>query len=173
LQTRMRLFCLTELNDSESMWGLYADSNKGIALGFHTNLLERYWKCLLAKVVYDDTFPVMFDVDELMRHIILGHPGNGMIADAATNLCCTKSRQWDKEEEWRTYSVAERGTKALSSLIRVPDNALAEVYFGCDCPQSVRSRVMEYCRKNYSHMLWYYEMVRDKTKRGLVPNRIS
>ena len=37
----MRVFCLSELDDSVLMWSHYADQHQGVVLGFDTEAMEQ------------------------------------------------------------------------------------------------------------------------------------
>jgi len=100
--------CFTETNDNLLMWSHYADRGTGMCLEFSTSD-ELFRKA--KPVVYSDSIPAI-SADELLID---------KNYSKATELYCTKSKDWSYEREWRAFHKTA-GTKfgyAASSLTAV------------------------------------------------------
>jgi hypothetical protein len=95
---QMRVLCFSEINDSILMWSHYADSHKGVCLGFERtadpdNGLGNYGVSI--PVVYrDDNALQSFQPLELDQK-------------ATSKILTTKSLVWCYEKEWRLISRPE------------------------------------------------------------------
>lgn len=111
---QMRVLCFSQIRDSILMWSHYADSHKGVCLGFERNSdpdngLGNYGVCI----------PVVYRSDNSLqsfRPLELDHK-------ATSKILTTKSLAWSYEHEWRLIS------KPDSPEIDYPA-PLREVIFG-------------------------------------------
>lgn len=146
---RFGVFSMAESHSNLLMWSHYADSHKGICVGFRVDslLLQTGIYALtrpdlsiqLQKVDYEQTIPtwnIFTDGTEREREMI------------AKSLK-TKSIDWDYEKEWRLFlhaiprrsrgQVEDRERAILENrerTMRLPDDAISEVYLGLQmCPE--------------------------------------
>jgi len=69
---RMRVLCLSETQNSVLMSSHYADSHRGIILGFDSGLLENHYRRPLRHVEYQPGLPEVLEVDAYHRHLLFG-----------------------------------------------------------------------------------------------------
>ena len=118
---------MTEKNDNMLMWSHYADSHRGICLGFeHRMSMEAIELACAMKVSYDSQRPSM--------NAML--PAQGQ--DVINKLLLTKSEDWSYEVEWRLIhqDVGER-------LRPYPTSALTEIIFGIRTSEKDKLRVRD------------------------------
>lgn len=99
--TRFGVCCLTEKCDNVLMWAHYADNHEGVCFEFNlsghlanaTINTKGHRRCF----PFEFTRPVKYQDD---------YPywewGDG---DLFTGACCTKSKEWEYEKEWRALMV--------------------------------------------------------------------
>ena len=132
-QQTIKFCCLSEVIDSPAMWGLYAADESGFALAydFKTNSLSspvvngRVRNCSLFPIIYsDERFEVSSDyIQYLLTYriwsIVLNNSGyvnympqaasfllNSLVCPdmfMATKIALHKSREWEREAEWRLF----------------------------------------------------------------------
>ena len=103
--------CFSEKKDVILMWAHYGDCYQGFCLEFRTDI-EPFNK--LKKVQYTVEIPRINIVSCLIEKNF----------DHITHLYCTKSLNWQYEQEWRLFHQ-EAGT-----LYHYPAKALKAIYFG-------------------------------------------
>ena len=142
----MRILCLCERPDVPAMWGLYADSNKGVALRFDS--LPAYdppW--LLAKPVnYSDTLPRFLRSDAIME---AGLAGPQALFD---DLCYSKGTDWSHEREWRVLCFASVGEHGLTSDWRFSPQTLTEIILGPRISVQDRQDISALLSADFSHV---------------------
>ena len=148
---KMGVICFTELRDNILMWSHYADSHKGICLGFcgKSNISKislegnDLYKISeggdIFKVWYDDEYP---EPDMAQTWHILG----------SAKILVTKHKGWDYEEEWR--AIQEDGNKLVDYLGR-----LNEIIFGYRTTNEDRKLVQSILKDEEG--LEYFEVVPD------------
>ncbi|MEQ8362027.1 MAG: DUF2971 domain-containing protein [Cyclobacteriaceae bacterium] len=119
--------CFTSKNDSILMWSHYANSHKGVCLGFSSEALtksfyQHEW------VTYASEFP----------------PTNMLkVSEFVSTIMCIKSDFWKYEDEIRIFQK-EKGAYIF------PKEALKEIIFGLNSPLKQIQSVM-----NMMHQLGY------------------
>lgn len=114
------VYCLSAVNDDILMWAHYADSHKGICLGFRAGPMDTFFR-RSQKVKYSEQYPVtrVFDSDEQrMETAIL-----------------TKSGHWEYEQEYRI--IEPKGSGEYS----YPEGLLVSVILGCSISEQNESDV--------------------------------
>jgi hypothetical protein len=97
--------CFTTDFESETMWGHYGDSYKGVCLEFDLFSSPTLYKKLF-EVQYDDRFPQINSADDIPDALL------------------TKRTAWKEEHEWRIISNI-CGPKLFNK------ESLTTIYFGC------------------------------------------
>mgnify|MGYP003805798179 CR=1 FL=1 len=129
------VFSLSENYSNILMWGHYADSHKGICIGFDSEKLRFRFNyegpCVSGPVQVryppDNEYPrwSFFDkVDD--AHI--------------ETIYFTKAKLWKYEKEWRII-LPEQERK----LRKIKPKALVSVYLGCQIDKGHRETVIEWC----------------------------
>ena len=104
---RMRVLCLSELNDNTAMWHHYADAYRGAVLEFEAvDQLDSAF--LIARpVTYQDTPPAIAN-KEVWAQCMLER-GTSTYKDLFTEYQYVKTTSWAYELEWRIVSAAADG----------------------------------------------------------------
>lgn len=135
------ILSLTEVPDEPLMWAHYAESHRGILLGFNEE--HSFFNCkrsdndefyFLRKVIYADLPPTTS---------ALGVDGNALFV--------TKSTKWSYEQEWRMLAPLEDSSRCIEisgdtvHLFALPPQALVSVVIGArasaELERSVRDAV--------------------------------
>jgi len=147
------------------MWAHYADSHKGICIGFDSCELSFTFRGMplppeQVKYPKYNEYPKWnpFDVIEVTPS------SSEEICDI---LYFTKSRDWKYEEEWRIIFPANGRT-----LQKINPNALVSVHFGCQIAKDDKETVINWCLQREQKPK-VYEMMKDDTSYSLKENEIS
>ncbi len=150
------IFSLTELDTNELMWAHYADSSKGIAIGFERSdgsKLTNDDHCL--KVEYSNDRPDFKGQGlKLEVSFYLTGPNSQRISfndSTFKKAVSTKNTIWEYEKEWR-YIESKAGSYPLPSTLK-------EVIFGLKCPAYTRKKYINLIAKNFDNNIEFYEIV--------------
>jgi len=146
------------------MWGHYADSHKGICIGFDYYKLSFTFKGPVppeqVKYPDDNEYPKWNPFD-----------GTVMTRDKAESICekiyFTKAINWKYEKEWRVV-LPEHGR----SLQKISPSALVSVHLGCQIAKSDKDDVINWCLQREQKPK-IYQMIKDDTSYSLKENEIS
>jgi hypothetical protein len=125
------ILSLSEVPDDPLMWGHYAASHCGFAIGFDTS--HPFFRCTrhTSQPTPDAFFPVHYAAERPRRrsyeHV------------TARDAFFTKSPHWAYEKEWRRYRLVRHADTSLDgpddepiALFRYPREAVRVVIFGMD-----------------------------------------
>lgn len=158
------IFSMAERADNELMWSHYADSNKGIAIGFRaeegSKLLDDE-HCL--KVVYSDEMPKV-ESDNFLTTLSMTIGGQNIqrlqLKDENLRAAISnKSTNWEYEQEWRYI-------EETSGAFDYPGE-LCQVVFGLNCPQEVREKYIRLAHENISNEVFFFEIQRVQNSKSL------
>ena len=159
--TRHQNVGILSLSESYSdilMWGHYADSHKGICIGFDYNELLfpfSYEESEPMQVTYplDNNYPPWSPLDE---------------ADSAQikTIYLTKAKHWKYEKEWRII-LPEQGR----TLHTIKPKALVSVYLGCQIDEGLRKTVIKWCLQREPKPK-VYKMTTDDTSFSLKESEV-
>lgn len=141
----MRILCLCKHPDIAAMWGLYADSNRGVVLRFDSAGAHDSW--LLAKpIIYTDTLPRFLRPDGIIEAIMAGP--QALFED----LCYTKTTDWSHEREWRILCYARPGETGSSSDWPFEPKTLTEIILGPRASQQDAFDIAALLMNDFSHV---------------------
>lgn len=158
------IFSMAERADNELMWSHYADSNKGIAIGFRavvgSKLLDDE-HCL--KVVYSDEMPKV-ESDNFLTTLSMTIGGKNIqrlqLKDESLRAAISnKSTNWEYEQEWRYI-------EETSGAFDYPGE-LCQVVFGLNCPQEIREKYIRLVRENIFNEVSLFEIQRVSNSKSL------
>lgn len=111
------------------MWSHYANCHTGYCIGFRTESLIKLLQCRPLPVTYFQYIPYfkMFEDD----------------ADFVMKFCCSKSKMWEAESEYRFLKQQAAGTKVYYDL-HIIDN----IYLGCKMSQENKEQILNFVSKN-------------------------
>lgn len=140
LADQYRIYCLTTNPASLLMWAHYADSHRGICIGYEPNNpgfpLIKYTQ----KVIYASQFPVY-----------------GIHANDIGPLI-TKSSDWQYEDEYRllaeerNYATTPLTLKTDNSYLKFPAPIVQCIIIGARAEPSVKSEIMDVIQKSNSRI---------------------
>lgn len=114
IQHLVKIYCMCERYDTESMWAYYGNDNKGFCIEYDFNkvlnlsLDNKRILLNLFKIEYSSK-KEKFSFSKILKAIILDEPikeKNG-INMAVMKQLLTKNRDWDHEREWRIVVSTE------------------------------------------------------------------
>ncbi len=112
-RTSLHITSFSKVKDSLTMWGHYAEKQKGVCLEFDST------KSIFSKaekIRYSaDVFPIRFDCKE--------HFSESYLSEQMHSLCLTKFKEWKYEKEWRLFSIDK-------PFLNYDPDSLTAVYFG-------------------------------------------
>lgn len=117
------VYCLSAVNNDILMWSHYADSHRGICLGFRAAPTDLFFR-RSQKVKYSEQYPItrVFDSDELrMQTAIL-----------------TKSNHWEYEQEYRIIEPQGSGEYSF------PGDLLVSIILGCNISKQNERNVKDW-----------------------------
>jgi hypothetical protein len=123
---RLGFICFSANWESPLMWAHYAESHKGVCLGF--DILEEE---KIQKMVYEpDRLKGLFDVAK---------PNAGANEETLLKVLTTKFKQWEYENEWRVFAnLDDRDAKTgLYYVDFGPNVVLREIIVGARCSKPV------------------------------------
>jgi hypothetical protein len=146
-----RVLCVTTKADNQVLWGNYAESHKGLVLGFRH--LEEYSTPLLAaeKVTYSDE-PLV--VGSGLDFLLYG-PSEQLSKNTRLAITCSKSKVWEYEAEWRaiTHRAQESGSDYKDYLF-YPEE-LESVTLGVRSSSDLEAEVLSLVSKYYADCTVY------------------
>ncbi len=133
-ESRIGLFCLSELNDNLLMWSHYGAAHAGFCIGYDTSLLDKHFERLFR----DDgllvkLFPVQYMECWPKNEIFVKEKD---IEKYMLPILTTKAKDWDYEKEHR-YIITDKTDIQYS----IPKEAIAEVILGCRMSESDRAEI--------------------------------
>lgn len=150
------IFSLTELDTHELMWAHYADSSKGISIGFETTAgckLTKDEHCI--KVIYSNERPDFTGQGiKLEVSFYQTGPNTQKISfndETFRKAISTKNTIWEYEKEWRYIEI-------ISGSYPFPGN-LKEIIFGVKCPLEIRQKYINLIENNIDTEIDFYEIV--------------
>jgi len=145
LKTKKKDFkvsCFSEIDDDVLMWSHYADSHKGICIGFNLDIM-------CADYVF---YPVNY-INQVQQ--IDGMANTPYVFYYWVTF---KADRWKYEREIRAI------TKTGQSIINYPKDSVNEVIFGCNVKQSlIDATIKELKKLRYNKIRFYKMEINEKT----------
>jgi hypothetical protein len=154
------IFSLSETYDNELLWAYYADSSKGISIGFEViegNKLSNPDHCL--KVNYSDVRPTFNGVgfkNEVSFYRDKNVDKISFEDDTFKKAITTKKTTWQHEKEWR-YIEEKAGSYNFPGK-------LVEIIFGLKCSEETRQKYRKLVKSHIENEVRFFEMIVDKNK---------
>ncbi len=142
------VLCFVKRWDVPLMWSHYADSHKGLVIGFDAG--HRFFKESSLRPVKYRNKRVSFNVGWT--------PGSRQVSKAIRAVMARKSGCWKHEEEWRMLlhlkpleqRMLPNGTPGY--FVDIPREVLAEVILGCRCSSDVEKQVRDVVQINHVNL---------------------
>ena len=118
----MGIICFSEEISDPVLWSHYADSHRGISLGFDVLRDDHLWP-----MIYPDERPT-FDVKKFPT--MTGHEAKEMVR----RILAAKAPSWGYEKESRVFvDLATARTDGTHYFHKIPPDCLVQVVLGIDC----------------------------------------
>jgi tetratricopeptide (TPR) repeat protein len=135
---KIKLFCLSDTNDSILLWSHYANSHKGIAIGY--KITEDYLsrnELIIEKVEYEENAVVLPE----------------KFTDLINSNFFRKLNSWSYEKEYRVFSFNQP-----NPFYEAPE--ISEVIFGLNCTKNDIQKVKKALKKYSS--IQFFQVFDDK-----------
>ncbi len=150
---KMRILCLSELNDVTPMWQHYADEYKGVVLEFESvDVTDSAF--LQAQQVNYQNFPIEFSDPQTWGRCMLGLTELTLL-DHTLEYQYIKATSWSYEKEWRIVGGARQGETELFADYDYHSRDLAGIYFGTQCSPEDRDDLLSLLVHGLNHVLPY------------------
>lgn len=125
------IYSLTNNNNNFLMWSYYANSHKGICIGFNSEKLFKITEGTIGAVTYSENLPQMqlSDINKAYSFY--------------ERLISTKSSDWQHEKEYRLTKIG-----LANKIIKVPLNTIKEIIFGCKTEFDQKRDIVEFIKAN-------------------------
>lgn len=138
--------CFSEVADDLLLWAHYADSHKGIVIGFSSSL--NYWPTdHWREVTYSNTRIKLPEKDTEINEYVW-------------RMLTRKARCWQYEKEWRIISFR---LKRDNHLIDFNPDSVKEIRIGLNVEEKARQRIID-CRNRYYPNATIYQAKRNKSE---------
>lgn len=166
MRKRYFLLCLSKVWDESQLWGLYADSNKGICIGY--NMLYNPISYLVQLDLknepntsfrkYGDSY--IENLFEVMYSDEKFEPYNPIKKndDAINKGFLKKQKKWENEQEYRSILFSE-GSKPFNQKILYKKNILKEIIFGNRTKLDDMKEIYKIVKTNYVRDIKYFQIV--------------
>lgn len=142
IRNNVGIVSLSKNRSNILMWSHYANSHKGICIGFNAKKLLNEVQCRLDEVSYSEDYPIL-------KYILPQH-------EEVTKLLVTKSSFWQYEEEYRLIKA-----NFPNKEIKLSYEVFEEVILGCQMPNDEKKALKNLISKKYKYVK-ILEAVQDK-----------
>ena len=152
----LRILCLSESNDNIALWSHYSDSHKGVVLELKSvEELDSVW--LIAQpIVYLESSPILATKSDWIKSITGEKPLNYHEWQFYEPYVLTKTKDWEKEKEWRVVDFLRPPEAGLySDRLFNPIEAVS-VYLGCEISDKDAGDGLTLLHDDLSHVKAYH-----------------
>lgn len=159
------VYSLSETPHSNTMWSHYADSHKGICIGYEP--LKLFQQSLDNKSIEPRKVTYKKE-EEISRnaYLLMAQAGSVLDVDAYTDLfikmLSTKSDDWQYEMEWR-FTIPDEGGRILSFDI----DAITSITFGLRTSKETKESITNILM-SYQNEIDFFQMKRDENVARLI-----
>jgi hypothetical protein len=165
MKREYRVLCFAETETNILSWSHYANSHKGVALGFDAQ--PRSDLAAARKVSYSKDAPFSVTLDEMLLFLTSQGP-KPKSDDAFVKSVFTKSEDWFYEKEWRIFrTVSEVGPDRFIDLPFPPEELVA-IYLGCRVSESSKEEIMAAAR-TFPAPVTFFQMMDEPKRFELTP----
>lgn len=165
----LRVFCVSEVNDSILMWSHYAMYHKGVVFKLKVLHDKDNALCVAGQVIYDNKPFAFFTTQEWIDDCIgIEKITSQKIAD---KYIYHKNEIWHYEKEWRVWDEVTEKVKPEFTDYNVHPEEIEAVYFGCRTLDRDRAKIMKLAIEVNSNVA-FYQGSKSKDGFGIVFDRI-
>lgn len=157
---RVKILCLSEVNDNILMWSHYADRHTGVCLKLKCVPEEDSPWGVAVPIVYSKYMPRLLDEEKFARII----SGQESLDDRemTRRLVYTKADDWAYEKEWRIFAGDGRTPAKYEDLL-FGKNELDAIYFGCRMSDDDKREFASLVRTLYPRALMFEAVKSERT----------
>jgi hypothetical protein len=151
-----KVLCLSEDPLNSVMWGMYADSHKGVVMAFQ-NIpgIDSPYKCA-EPMRYSKIMPSLYDEDSLSDlmsgRTALSSPAH--TRKVMEKFALTKDEKWSHEREWRVVLWSDDFSNAIYEDGHFHELELRKIIFGYSMPDEQRQEIREIAIDKYPHVVF-------------------
>jgi len=146
---RMRILCVSAVNDSLPMWAHYCDNHKGVVLKLAANDEGDSSLLLAEPVLYSSAKPQLPGVD-LWAAAVLGER-EIVWMEYFREYYYVKSMSWQYEDEWRVISFARTGETGDYYDSPLDRRDVLGIYLGKDMSSTDKVEFRAIASETYPH----------------------
>lgn len=144
-----KILCLSAVNDSIPMWSHYAESHRGLVLGFGEAAgIDSPWR-LARPINYVEKIPKLYD-EEFWSRFFSGE-GEPTAEELVDRMLYTKHVSWSYEREHRLVAGTGRDPSAPFEDVAFHPGELRQVILGCNVDGSLREFAVSILKERYPH----------------------
>lgn len=164
---KVRVFCVSEINDNILMWSHYAENHEGVCIKLKVIPENDNHLCAAKKVIYTKTPPSITNVFNQLTiddwiDIFLGQSQQNDTSDFL-RFVLFKSCIWSYEKEWRVWFPSEIEQPSKPFYQKLDKDELDSIYFGCKCKEEDIFEIRSLA-KDFNPETCFYRGKKDKTK---------
>lgn len=165
----IRVFCVSEHNESVLMWSHYAKYHTGVCFKLKVMPEKDNPLCAAKKVVYLSEPPSFFSVEDWIDSVVMDK--EVAFTDLYHRYPLSKSDIWGYENEWRVWAPFEEAEDGNSYLdIPIAEGEIEAIYFGINAnPISVSDLIAIAKERNVEH---FFQSEKKIMEYGLAYNEI-
>jgi hypothetical protein len=165
MKRKYRVVCFSEVATNILIWSHYADSHKGVVLGFQSN------EGFARKVSYSRDVPSPVTEEDYVGYLTSQRP-KPRPKDAFTKSIYTKSEDWIYEQEFRGFRMSGAAGDGLFDDIEFDPGGLKEIYFGCRILTSSQEEIIAASRTFQAPIL-FFQMLDEPGRFELTPVKLE
>jgi len=141
---QIKVFCVSEHNDSILMWSHYAKYHTGVCFKLKVLPEKDNPICAARKVRYFPNPPTFFGLEEWVDSIVLDQDVD--ISRLNRDYPITKSDIWKYEDEWRVWAPFDDNGKTYLD-VPIVDGEIEAIYFGIKTDPKEKVILMDLAKK--------------------------
>lgn len=154
---QLRILCLTEASDNDTMWTQYASDSTGCCIEFTPSEAPDSYFSNAEKVNYDNSKPIVGSAYDMLVH---GVPDN--IAEKSIDaIYYAKPHSRSHEKEWRLITSMPDEIGKLFSFHEFNTQALTAITFGHKADPSFIDKLSGIAVQKYEHIRIYKAEIRN------------
>src|ERR1700678_345695 len=153
MKREYRVLCFAETETNILLWSHYANSHKGVALGFEVQSGSDLQA--VRKVSYSKDVPFPVTLQEMLLYLTSQAPK-------------PKSEDWSYEKEWRILRKASEVGPDRFIDIPFPPEELVAIYWGCRASESSKEEIIAAAR-TFPAPIKFFQMIDEPKRFELTP----
>ncbi|MBK9013740.1 MAG: DUF2971 domain-containing protein [Saprospiraceae bacterium] len=139
---RFGVLCLIPNPNSFKMWVEYSDNHKGYCVGFNTEIMFKDKSKVGGggKVIYFGELPIIHPLEPPMQKML--------------KQIYFKEKKWEFEDEFRVHKMHPNQISDEQRILKVPEEALAEIIFGAKMPPETKTEIIEIAKTSCKHAVF-------------------